>query len=109
MMKHLLKTVGIGAAIGLAANQIISYIVSSALHLGYYMAYPAALPEYVGGEMNAVALQMIGFALLGAGIAAAFCIGRHRLWRMRTRVIGVAASVAVSILPITLIATNLLG
>ena len=108
-MKSMLKAIGIGASMGLAANQIVSYAVSAVLRLGYYMPYPATLPERLGGEMKAVAAQMIASALLGAGFAAAWHIGHHPRWKVRTRVIGAAASVMASVSPILLITTGLLG
>lgn len=73
-MKGILKSVGLGAAIGLALNQIICYVVSAALRLGYCMLFPAALPERVGGEMNAALCQMLLFMLLGMGVALCSCL-----------------------------------
>lgn len=70
-----------GATGGLAANQIISWVSSYALRLGYFTACPAALPERVGGEMNAVLLQMLLFMLLGMGINT----GIFTLRRLRGR------------------------
>lgn len=65
MKKSLIKSVLTGACCGLAANQAACFLASKALRLGYYAACPAWLPEKVGGEMNAVLLQMALFALNG--------------------------------------------
>lgn len=65
MKKSLIKSILTGASCGLAANQAACFLVSKALRLGYYAACPAWLPEKVGGEMNAVLLQMALFALNG--------------------------------------------
>ena len=64
-MKRNLRFYLDGAAIGIALEWIIAISVSIMLNLGYVMLSPAWLPEYVGGEINAVLLQTVLFALVG--------------------------------------------
>ena len=45
-LKHCL----IGMTAGIAANELVGILISYALRLGYFMPYPASLPERVGGE-----------------------------------------------------------
>jgi len=65
MKKQWIEISLIGIVSGLAANQLVCFVASKALRLGYYAACPAWLPERVGGEMNAVLLQMILFSMIG--------------------------------------------
>ena len=69
MKRSLIKSIPIGIAFGLAANQLVCFLASKALRLGYYASCPAWLPEKVGGELNAVLLQMVLFALIGVCIS----------------------------------------
>lgn len=71
LWKRLLHNGIFGMLTGIALSNIIALIVSYALHLGYFMPYPAALPEVVGGELNATMLVMAFCGLLGAGIGLA--------------------------------------
>lgn len=67
-----------GMCAGIAAEHLLSYILSIHLRLGYYAPCLVTLPEMVGGELNAMALQIGAFALSGglAGIATA--LPHHR-------------------------------
>ena len=77
MKKSLIKSILMGTISGLAANQLVCLLVSKALHLGYYAACPAWLPEKVGGEMNAVLLQMVLFVLIGICVSILVFNTRH--------------------------------
>ena len=54
-----------GAAAGIAMEWAVALAVSMLLKLGYVMLAPAWLPEYVGGEINAVLLLTTLFAFVG--------------------------------------------
>ena len=78
MRKGLGKPCLVGAISGVAANYLIAIAVSYVLRLGYFMPTLASLPERVGGEMNAVLLQLALCALAGAGVGAGWHILRRR-------------------------------
>lgn len=65
MWRQLLKSCCTGLAAGVAINELIALAASYVLRLGYYMPCLASLPEQVGGELNAVTLQMILCGLVG--------------------------------------------
>lgn len=71
-MKRHLKIALDGAAKGVAVQYLATLAASICLHLGYFMPYPAFLPEAVGGELQAVIWMAALSALLGAGVALAF-------------------------------------
>ena len=71
MLKKLVRNGALGMLIGIALNAMLAMAISYWLQLGYVMSYPAALPEYVGGEMNAALLTMVVCGLLGMGIGLA--------------------------------------
>ncbi len=77
MKKSWIKISLMGIVSGLAANQLVCFLTSKALRLGYYAACPAWLPEMAGGEMNAVLLQMALFALVGVCTSFLFFNTRH--------------------------------
>ncbi len=81
MGKLLCKRGLTGFAVGIALNEAVALAASWALHLGYYMPCLASLPERVGGEINAVVLQMLLFGLLGAGVSVAWTLLRRRAAR----------------------------
>jgi len=66
-----------GAAKGVAVQYLATLAASICLHLGYFMPYPAFLPEAVGGELQAVVWMAVLSALLGAGVALAFSGAAH--------------------------------
>lgn len=70
-MKRHLKIALDGAAKGVAVQYLATLATSICLHLGYFMPYPAFLPEAVGGELQAVIWMAALSALLGAGVAHA--------------------------------------
>ncbi len=70
-MKQMLNTF-----LRVAAQYIAAIALSYALRLGYFMPYPAALSEVLGGELNAVLLTAITSAALGGLIA----LGLRRLY-----------------------------
>lgn len=78
MKKKCFSALLVSALAGLGVNQLVCYIASAALRLGYYAACPASLPEQVGGEMNAVLLQMAVFALAGALAGLGLCLVRRK-------------------------------
>ena len=108
-MKRILKAAALGAVIGLAANQLVSYLTSAALQLGYFMAYPANLPERVGGEMNAVLCQMAFFALLGMGVGLCVSLARRSSARGGRRLLLLVPISAASVMPAAVLAACLLG
>lgn len=71
-MKRHLKIALDGAAKGVAVQYLATLAASICLHLGYFMPYPAFLPETVDGELQAVIWMAALSALLGAGVALAF-------------------------------------
>lgn len=71
-MKRHLKIALDGAAKGVAVQYLATLAASICLHLGYFMPYPAFLPEAVGGELQAVIWMAALSALLGEGVALAF-------------------------------------
>ena len=71
-MKRHLKIALDGAAKGVPVQYLATLAASICLHLGYFMPYPAFLPEAVGGELQAVIWMAALSALLGAGVALAF-------------------------------------
>ena len=73
-MKAAILTVLRGALYGIALGYLGGLGLCAWLRLGYFMPYPASLPERVGGELQAAAV----FALLcgAAGALAAVCVGR---------------------------------
>ncbi len=96
MAKQLIKTSLIGATAGIALSYIAAIVLSLWLQLGYFLAFPATLPELVGGEMNAVLLQTAVCALLGAGIAVAWRFMRWKVWPLKKRTLWTAADMAIS-------------
>ena len=56
---------------------IVAIALSYALHLGYFMPYPAVLSETLGGELNAVLLTALISAALGGAISLALNHLRH--------------------------------
>ncbi|MDD3212262.1 MAG: hypothetical protein PHY64_01230 [Eubacteriales bacterium] len=98
MRKQLIKASLIGALGGIAIMHVAALALSYQLRLGYFLPYPAFLPEWAGGEMNAVLLQTLVCALLGAGVGVALKLLRQRPWRLGKRALGAAASVALSML-----------
>lgn len=106
-MKKLFKDSLIGALCGIAGNFLVAIIASYALRLGYFMSYPAALPESVGGELNAVLLTMLLCAALGASTGFAIGVARTRALKPLKRSIGVTLSIAVSVLPALLLTIHL--
>lgn len=68
-MKRHLKIALDGAEKGVAVQYLATLPASICLHLGYFMPYPAFLPEAVGGELQAVIWMAALSALLGAGAA----------------------------------------
>lgn len=72
MKKQLWNAILVGALSGIALMHIAALIISYRLRLGYFLPYPASLPEQVGGEMNAVLLQTLVCALLGAAAGVVF-------------------------------------
>lgn len=71
-MKRHLKIALDGAEKGVAVQYLATLAASICLHLGYFMPYPAFLPEAVDGELQAVIWMAALSALLGAGVALAF-------------------------------------
>ncbi len=101
MLKTIVKSTFIGAAVGIALGYIAAIAMSYLLHLGYFLAYIAALPERVGGEMNAVLFQTLICALLGAGIAVAWKMAWNKAWPPRKRALWALFSIAIGVLAST--------
>ena len=74
-----------GALIGVAAQYLVSIVISVKLRLGYLMAYIATLAEAVHGEMNAVILEAALSALLGMGVGLASACANQKSWQKRKR------------------------
>lgn len=98
------KRCAMGALIGVAADYLAAAAVSCWLNLGYFMPCLAALPEQVGGEMNAVMLQLAVCALLGAGAGAACHILLERRRPIRKNLFCAAAAFAGFLVPAALLA-----
>ncbi|MDD3882607.1 MAG: hypothetical protein PHI27_10170 [Eubacteriales bacterium] len=103
MRKQLLKSGCISFFIGIALNEVIAVITSYRLRLGYFMPCLASLPEQVGGEMNAVVLQMLICGTLGLAIGVAWRIGTQRQWKRSKRLLSAFGSFILSILPTALV------
>lgn len=71
-MKAAFLTALRGALYGIALGYLGGLGACAWLRLGYFMPYPASLPERVGGELQAAAV----FALVcgAAGALAAVCV-----------------------------------
>ena len=98
MGKKLFSACLIGAAAGIALETLTAIVLSLWLRLGYYLPYPAALPEQVGGEMNAVLLQTAVSALLGAGVGAALRLARWKPWPAGKRTLWASAAFGLALL-----------
>lgn len=98
MSKQLVKAGLTGALAGIALMHITALAVSYRLNLGYFLPYPASLPEQAGGEINAILLQTLVCALLGAGVGVALPFLRQKPWRPVKRALAAAAAVALSAL-----------
>ncbi len=76
-MKKTLNTFLRGAIAGVAVQYIAAIALSYALHLGYFMPYPAVLSETLGGELNAVLLTALISAALGGAVSLGLSHLRH--------------------------------
>lgn len=76
-MRKALNTFLRGAIAGVAVQYIAAIALSYALHLGYFMPYPAVLSETLGGELNAVLLTALISAALGSAISLVLNHLRH--------------------------------
>lgn len=99
MWKKAAKSGLIGLLAGIAAHELISLAVSALLRLGYYMPFPAWLPERVGGEMNATALLTLFSGLLGAGAGLALSIARCGAWGAGKRALVSALALLLALAP----------
>ncbi|MCE5342472.1 MAG: hypothetical protein LLF96_02635 [Eubacteriales bacterium] len=98
MLKNIVKSSLIGASVGIALGYLAAIVVSYQLRLGYFMATLAALPERVGGEMNAVLFQTAICALLGAGVNVACKMAGQKTWTPRKRALWASVSLAVGVM-----------
>ncbi len=108
MRKTFLKYSIIGAVAGIALNYLAAIAISCALDLGYFTPCIATLPEFFGGEMNAVLFQLAVCTLLGAGIGAGICImrfGKRRVWQ---RLLCSAAAIICFLIPAAIMAACML-
>ena len=81
MFKSIAKACLIGALAGIAADYLAALFASYMLHLGYFMPCLASLPEQVGGELNAVLLQLLVCVLLGAASGTALMMWHRKYLR----------------------------
>lgn len=109
MWKGIMQSGAVGMLAGIALSQIVAVALSCRLRLGYFMPCPASLPEQVGGEINAVILQMAVCGLAGMGAGMAWRIGRLCPWRPAKRLAGAALSFLICSLPSVWLAACLLG
>lgn len=107
MGRAFVKRCFIGAVAGVAANYLAAIAISCALRLGYFMPCLASLPERVGGEMNAVLLQLALCALLGAGVAAGWYVLRRK-GNVRRRLLLTAATLVGFLTPAVALAVGML-
>ena len=77
------KGLMMGSLMGIALHSIAALALSYALRLGYYLPYFANLPEQVGGELNAVLVQMALAAVLGALTVLGYRLLKR--WMLRNR------------------------
>ena len=108
-MKKLLRYVFYGAVAGIAMNQIASWLISYVLRLGYYMACPASMPERVGGEMNAVLLQMAFFMLVGMGVGLCVYLAPRFKGKASRRVLLTLPTLLASLTPAAALAACMMG
>lgn len=80
-MKSMMRCGMAGLLAGAALNQMVCLALSYGLELGYYAPCFAGFEEILGGELNAAAVQTLGFAVAGAAVGAA--IGRRKRKRGR--------------------------
>lgn len=98
-MQRGMGTLLCGALMGVGLQQLVSIGISARLHLGYYMACVATLPELAGGEIRAVVLQTGVCALAGAGTALALRLARQRQWRTLRRLAAAASALLIGLTP----------
>ena len=108
MHKAFAKHCLIGAISGVATNYLAAITLSYVLRLGYFAPCLASLPEQVGGEMNAVVLQLALCALLGAGIGAGVHILRQRKGHLGPRLLLSAAAMMGFLMPAVALAVGML-
>jgi len=106
-MKRILKDSLIGMLCGIAGNYMIALIASYVLKLGYFMPYPAAMPESVGGELNAVLFTMLSCAALGIGIGLAYGFASTRTMKPLKRILCAVLSIAIAVIPALLVANRI--
>ena len=108
MRKGLIGRCLLGALAGVAADYLAAVVASCALRLGYFMPCFAWLPERVGGEMNAVWLQLMLCMLLGAGIGAAAHILMRRGGRIAPRLLLSAAALVGFLMPAAVLVVGMM-
>ncbi len=108
MRKGFAKHCLIGAIAGIAADYLAAIAASYALRLGYFTPCLASLPERVGGEMNAVLLQLALCALLGAGIGAGIHILRQHTGRARRKLLLASGAMLGFLMPAVALAVGML-
>jgi hypothetical protein len=101
--KRLLRYGILGMLTGIALNYIVAMIASYMLRLGYYMGYPAALPESVGGEFNATLLVMAACGCLGLGIGLMLGLIKSRTLKPLIRILASVLVIAAAVTPLLLL------
>ena len=108
MFKKLLFHEVVGLLAGVALNMIIAIALSYALRLGYFMPYPAMLPERVGGEMNAVLITALLCGWAGGGVGLAFGLSQSQGIKPSARKVYATLTLCVAVLPALILFFTLL-
>ena len=82
MKKQIVKRGISGIFIGIAADFVITLIISALIGDGVYYPVTPALAKSVGNELNAVILQTVLCGILGAGFAMASVIWELDSWSL---------------------------
>ena len=82
MRKKIMKRMWIGLPVGIAMGYIITLIISACIGDGTFYPVAPELTEKMGNELNAVILQTVLCAILGAGFAAASVIWEVDSWSL---------------------------
>ena len=108
MWKKFVRNGLLGISVGIALNTVLAIAVSYWLQLGYLMPYPAALPEYVGGEINAALLTMVVCGLLGMGFGFAITWLRVKQIKPLVRNAAATLSLGAAALPVFVLALQVI-
>lgn len=82
MKKKLILRGLLGIPVGIALGSVITVLISACMGDGLYHPVAPELTETAGSELNAVVLQTVLCAVMGAGFAAASVIWEIDVWSL---------------------------